>query len=231
MCKLENNIEEQRKWNDLSLWSDEGHEWSEHFGGTENLWFEFLLPRLEPFLKDNINILEIAPGQGRITNYLIDYTDDLIIVDMNDKLIDICKEKFKNFDNIKYYVNDGISLEFLEDNSIDFVISWDSFVHMHQEVIEKYIEQISKKLKIGGCGFIHHSNLKGGKDLSFDNICGRANNNALWFADKCKEYGMTIIKQEYVKWTKVHDIISTFKKSTGEIKVEIASIEKGKFNV
>jgi hypothetical protein len=44
------------------------------------------------------------------------------------------------------------------DASVDFVFSFDSFVHPDREVVEEYLRQLGKKLKIGGKGFIHHSN-------------------------------------------------------------------------
>lgn len=215
--KIENNIEEQKRWNDLSMWTDGGHEWSEGFGGTDKMWKNFLFPRLKPYLyidkKMIETILEIAPGQGRVTDYLLHFaTKKISIVDMNENLIDVCKEKFKNYSNIEYYTNDGLSLDFIEDDSIDLVFSWDSFVHMHQEVVENYIKQIATKLKKGGVGFIHHSNLGGGDDLSFNNVCGRANNSPQLFAENCEKYGLEIINQEYVTWNDVFDVISIFKK-------------------
>ena len=46
----------------------------------------------------------------------------------------------------------------IPDASVDFVFSFDSFVHPDREVVEAYLRQLGTKLKIGGKGFIHHSN-------------------------------------------------------------------------
>jgi hypothetical protein len=45
------------------------------------------------------------------------------------------------------------------DESIDFVFSFDSLVHVKREVVEAYLSELGTKLRIGGKGFIHHSNL------------------------------------------------------------------------
>jgi hypothetical protein len=46
----------------------------------------------------------------------------------------------------------------IADASIDFVFSFDSLVHPDRDVIEAYLRELGAKLKIGGKGFIHHSN-------------------------------------------------------------------------
>jgi ubiquinone/menaquinone biosynthesis C-methylase UbiE len=69
------------------------------------MWTEFLYPRLNKYT--NGHILELAPGHGRITKYLAMIADKLSIVDLNSECINACKEKFKIFDNIEYFVNDG----------------------------------------------------------------------------------------------------------------------------
>src|SRR5437667_12244438 len=55
--------------------------------------------------------------------------------------------------------NDGRSLSIFPDQSIDFVFSFDSLVHVKREIIEAYLSELGAKLRIGGKGFIHHSNL------------------------------------------------------------------------
>jgi hypothetical protein len=47
----------------------------------------------------------------------------------------------------------------LPDNSVDFVFSFDSLVHDRRDFIESYLHQLGSKLRVGGKGFFHHSNL------------------------------------------------------------------------
>jgi ubiquinone/menaquinone biosynthesis C-methylase UbiE len=103
-------------------------------------------------------VLEIAPGFGRWTAYLKELCDRLIVVDLSAHCIDACRRRFARDSHIEYHVNDGTSLEVVEDDSIDFAFSFDSLVHVEHDVISAYISQLARKLKPDGVAFLHHSN-------------------------------------------------------------------------
>jgi hypothetical protein len=144
-------------WNGAYQWSDGGDEWSEDFGGTEALWWFALYPRIHRFLPTSV-ILEIAPGYGRWTQFLIRHCQSLIAIDISSGCIEHCKTRFATCDHAKFFVNDGSSLAVVPDQSVDFVFSFDSLVHAEREVIKSYLSQLGAKLKPEGVGFIHHSN-------------------------------------------------------------------------
>lgn len=151
--------ENYSKWNSAAHWSDAGDEWSVFWGTSDVEWFGSILPRIRTFLPTR-KVVEIAPGHGRWTHYLAPLSQELHIVDLSDDCISRCKQRFSNLTNIHYHVNDGKSLpSAIEDQSVDFVFSFDSLVHCEMEVIASYFKEISKKLKPGGVAFIHHSNL------------------------------------------------------------------------
>jgi ubiquinone/menaquinone biosynthesis C-methylase UbiE len=207
-----NNVEEQRIWNDLGLWADGGHEWSKSFGTTENLWNTYLFDPLKKFRGKKI--LEIAPGHGRISQFLSILADELIVIDLNESCIEQTKKKLGN--HIKeYHVNDGLSLTSIPSNSVDLVFSFDSFVHMHQNVIKSYVKEISRVLVNGGHGFIHHSNFQQGQDYSFRNWGGRSNMTKELFESFVIENEMNILSQNTIKfnpegfWSGI-DILSFF---------------------
>ena len=139
-------------------WPDAGEEWSEWWGDTGAFWYGGILPRVHAFVPTG-TILEIAPGYGRWTHYLRRLCDQLVVVDLAERCIDHCRQRFAEDHHIDYFVNDGRSLEMIEDNSIDFVFSFDSLVHVEADVLESYLRQLSSKLKPNGVGFIHHSNI------------------------------------------------------------------------
>lgn len=118
----------------------------------------------ETFLLPNIangsTVLEIAPGCGRWTEFIIQKAAKVILVDLNPYCIDICKKRFSSFRNVSYHLNDGKSLAFIQDSSVDFIWSFDSFVHMEKDVIAAYFKEFSKVLKIGGRAVIHHAGRK-----------------------------------------------------------------------
>lgn len=145
-------------WDGRFKWDEEGEEWSRTWGGTDMEWYGALLPRIHRFVPTQ-TILEIAPGFGRWTQFLKEICKELIVVDLSTQCIQACQKRFARCSHITYYVNDGKSLDMIADNSLDFVFSFDSLVHVDDTVISAYVSQLSKKLKKDGAAFIHHSNL------------------------------------------------------------------------
>lgn len=139
-------------------WKDAGEEWSKPWGSSAAQWYGAILPRIRECLPAG-TILEIAPGFGRWTEYLKDQCEQLWIVDRVEECIEACRRRFADDSRLSYYVNDGRSLSMFPDDSIDFVFSFDSLVHPRREIVEAYLTELGTKLKIGGKGFIHHSNL------------------------------------------------------------------------
>jgi len=208
------NIEEQKYWNDEKIWSDGGHEWSGPFGTTESLWNTHIFDSIKEFRGKKI--LEIAPGFGRITQFLSILAGELLVVDLNPICIQKTKEKLGHH-VLAYFVNDGKSIPSVRKNSQDLVFSYDSFVHFHKNVIDEYLGEIYRVLKPGGHGFIHHSWLYGGNDLSFNNIAGRSNMNPDDFKFMVESHGMEIISQTQIQFESVGiwngtDCISIFRK-------------------
>jgi hypothetical protein len=125
---------------------------------------------------------------------------------LTEKCIEACRNYFKKYSHIKYYVNDGKKLDMVEDNSLDFVFSWDSLVHAESDVLESYITYLAVKLKPGGYGFIHHSNIGSFKNaetgqLTIENPHWRGTSmTAELFRRYCNDVGLTCVSQEIVNW-------------------------------
>ena len=208
------NIEEQRLWNLNSNWAIDGHEWSKSFGTTEELWNNQIFDKIKEFRGKKI--LEIAPGFGRITQFLSILAGELIVVDLNPICIEKTKSKLKHH-VLAYFVNDGKSIPKVRDNSQDLVFSFDSFVHMHANVTEEYVKEISRVLKPGGQAFIHHSWLYGGSDESTHNVAGRSNMSPEQFKTFVENNNMEIVSQNVIQFEPLElwngtDCISIFRK-------------------
>lgn len=152
-------VQENRSvWDDTYDWSNAGDEWSAPWGSAHMQWCGSILPRISAFVPA-ATILEIAPGYGRWTSYLKELCQQLVIVDLSERCIDRCRERFVGSTNISYHVNDGTSLDMVADRSIDFIFSFDSLVHAEDSVLQAYTAQIANKLRSDGVAFLHHSNL------------------------------------------------------------------------
>lgn len=150
--------ENKREWDGHYSWNKKGDEWSGPWKTTELQWFSSLLPRIHAHIPTD-TILELAPGYGRWTQYLKDFCNRLIVVDLSEECIEACKQRFASTNKIEYYVNDGKSLAMVGDASVGFAFSFDSLVHADASVMDAYIAQLSRILTDDGVAFLHHSNL------------------------------------------------------------------------
>ena len=221
--------ENKRIWDTVYNWKGGGEEWSMPWGGTDMEWYFTILPRIHSFVPAQ-TILEIAPGYGRWSQFLAGLCHNLILVDLSEKCIEACRDRFKPYSHIKYFVNDGGSLEMIPDGSVDFMFSFDSLVHVEDKVIEKYLSQVSRKLKKSGGGFIHHSNVGQNKVYYFfvnrmPNIVKLAlsalnrwrgySMSAEKFRTYAKNAGLHCVSQEIINWAndkRLIDCLSVFKK-------------------
>lgn len=195
------NIEEQRFWDSANNWSDGGHEWSSAFGTTENLWNNWIFNDIKPF--QGKTITEIAPGHGRITQFLSILAGKLTVIDLNPTCITATRQKLGNHVD-RYLIGDGKSLAGIEDLSQDLIFSFDSFVHMHANVTAAYLQEAYRVLKPGGMAWIHHSCLGGNaSELSFDNIAGRAAMDPTLFSNLALQAGLKVLEQRSIQFNPV----------------------------
>jgi SAM-dependent methyltransferase len=146
-------------WNAEYGWPEDGNEWSHAWGSKDAQWQASILPRIAPWLPAR-SILEIAPGHGRWSKFLIQQAGLRYRgVDLADSCVAFCKKCFVKHNNAEFFTNDGQSLSMIEDQSCDFVFSFDSLVHVEWNVLKNYIAEILRVLKRdSGMAFLHHSN-------------------------------------------------------------------------
>jgi SAM-dependent methyltransferase len=213
-------------------WKDAGEEWSERWGTSAAQWDGTILPRIKGYLPAP-TILEIGPGYGRWTHYLKDYCERLYVVDRAAECIEACRTRFAADPRVAGYVNEGGSLAMIPDRSIDFVFSFDVFVHIKREVVEEYLAELSRTLKIGGKGFIHHSNLGAYANSWRRHLPGSLTKlltkwhildedyhrtptmSAELFRTLCLKHGLVSARQELVNWRgrRLIDCFSWFERS------------------
>jgi methyltransferase family protein len=138
-------------------WPLGGDEWSAKWGSASSQWYGTLLPRIHQFLPARV-ILEIAPGMGRWTQFLIGHCDRLIGVDVADPCVEACQKRFAALDKASFHVNDGRSFPMVADRSVDLAFSFDSLVHVEADVLASYLGEIGRTLADEGVAFLHHSN-------------------------------------------------------------------------
>ncbi|MGE0445987.1 MAG: class I SAM-dependent methyltransferase [Vicinamibacterales bacterium] len=200
-------LENQARWTEHP-WEREGHEWSpgQAAAGGEMLWWRGLLPRIATHLPA-ASILEIGPGFGRWTQHLLHQCDQLTAIDLTERCVEHCRVKFASHPGFTAWTNDGESLDVVPDESVDFVFSFDSLVHAEAPVLRSYLRQLARKLRPGGTGFIHHSNLRAltGPTGTVPPWLTRTNwrgqtMSARLFREYCAEAGLRCQTQEVINW-------------------------------
>jgi len=207
-------------WDESYNWENDGDEWDGQAAFCGQPYRDWKNSIVETFIDPNIHVdshvLELAPGHGRWTEHIVHKVKHLVLVDLSPQCINFCRKRFAAFGNLEYHINDGKNLGMLKDHSIDFVWSYDSFVHMELDVIESYLKEFHRILTRGGKAIIHHANrlhsilwlqavlgsrgrwlymaLSMGKFRGHDG--DRSNVSKRLLAEKARDAGLTIIVQK-----------------------------------
>jgi len=229
----------KRMWDGEYHWANRGDGWSGPWGGPYMQWYGSIFPRIKQHIPTD-RILEIACGYGRWTQYLKDLCKNLVVVDLSNECIQASRQRFSEYSNIEYHVNDGKSLDMISDSSVDFIFSFDSLVHVDESVIKAYLSQFQRILNNNGVAFIHHSNLgeyyaRYSKIRSIPKLEGLLKKlgilekslfnrdftvDAVKVEALAKEYGLSCISQEIIPWqtkTMFIDCLSTIVKNNSSL--------------
>jgi SAM-dependent methyltransferase len=186
-------------WDGQYDWKTGGEQWSRWWGGSEFQWFGSLYPRLHRHLPTG-QLLEIAPGFGRWSKFLIGNCKRYIGIDVSQKCIDACQRTFSQFPHASFAKNDGLTLAGISSGSCNFVFSFDSLVHADLDVLQSYVPEILRVLSPDGAAFIHHSNLAA-LDNPGNELHARSGTvSAKKVAEAIGDAGGYVLIQELINW-------------------------------
>lgn len=156
---------------------------------------------------DLTNVIELACGRGRHVGKYLDKAGSVTLVDILDKNIRICRERFQIYDKVHYYCNNGFNLEQLPSEQYTALFSYDAVVHFEMMDIYEYLKDIYRVLVKGGKVLIHHSNYDKDYTASFINSPhGRSYMNAGIFAYLANRCGFHILEQKVIDWAEVQEL-------------------------
>ena len=110
---------------------------------------------LLPYVNPDQSAVEIGPGGGRWTRYLLGF-GHICAVDYHRPLLDELESNYRA-PHLSTLHNNGTDFPGIDDASIDFVFSFGCFVHLDLPVIEAYFRSIHRILKPSGCAVIQYS--------------------------------------------------------------------------
>lgn len=134
-------------------WSCRGEEWNASIEWKHAL-IEDVLKR---WISAGVAILEIGPGAGRWTEVLASRAARLILVDVSERPLELCRQRFADASNIAYVLSSGSDLPTVLDCSVDAIWSFDVFVHIAPRDQAAYLTEIARVLAPGGVAVIHHA--------------------------------------------------------------------------
>jgi SAM-dependent methyltransferase len=111
---------------------------------------------LEPYATPDAVALEIGAGGGRWTRYLL-AAREVIVVELNREFVEYLERRFPDArEKLRFYETSGYELRGIADESVDFVFSFGTFVHIDPEGIDEYLGEIRRVLRPGRVASLHY---------------------------------------------------------------------------
>jgi methyltransferase family protein len=89
--------------------------------------------------------LEIGPGGGRWTRYLLGFRK-LYVIDYYSELLEDVKRRFRR-PHVTFIKNNGTDFPGIDDHSVDYLFSFGTFVHLDTYLIEAYLNNMHPILR------------------------------------------------------------------------------------
>jgi SAM-dependent methyltransferase len=158
MASIQSN---RNTYNDPRTWNRCGDTWTFHAENCNqpyDTWKRSVVDTfLDPYLGPNIDALEVGPGYGRWSEFMVGQTRTLKLVDISVICIDACRERFgDDLPDDSFIVSDGRTLP-VPDESLDLVWSFGTFVHVDEPDVAAYLSECGRVLRPGGRFVIHHA--------------------------------------------------------------------------
>jgi SAM-dependent methyltransferase len=134
-------------------WSSAGEEWN-----ASAEWKQALVDCvLMAWIPQDGVVLEIGPGAARWSAVLQPRARRLILVDVTERPLALCRERFAAAANVEYVFSSGNDLPGVADSSVDAIWSFDVFVHVAPVDQAAYLAEVARVLTPGGVAVIHHA--------------------------------------------------------------------------
>jgi hypothetical protein len=118
-----------------------------HWGDPQKVgWLRFVRDEFVlPFVHPDRQGIEIGPGGGRWTRYMLTF-DRLYVIDFHQELLDELARNFRA-PALTLIRNNGADFPGIPSQSIDFVFSFGVFVHLDLPIIRDYLRNIHEVIK------------------------------------------------------------------------------------
>jgi SAM-dependent methyltransferase len=143
-----------------------GMEWGDPY--TDPTLSQVLHRFLLPFLAPQSVVLEIGAGGGRWSRHMAGRVGRLILVDGAPEF-ETAIRRMLDCRDLDFVVSAAGRLPRVPTAGVDFVFSFDTFVHFHPPLFDAYVASVGRVLRPGGHFTLHHARRYEGCD--FDPRC------------------------------------------------------------
>lgn len=121
--------------------------------------YAFIQRYIKPYVTPDTVALEIGPGGGRWTRYLLG-AKQITLVDIVPQFFDYLRQRFpEHVDKLRFYESQGSELNGIETASVDYLLTFDAFVHVEPPGIREYLHEIQRVLKPGAIAVVHYGDV------------------------------------------------------------------------
>lgn len=179
-----------------SYFQEAEEKWSMDIFWREDSVFNGMFQKL-----DADRIVELACGRGRHVPQYAMHAQEIVLVDVLEKNIAYCRERFRGEEKIRYYVNNGCDLRELPSCFCTALFTYDAMVHFEMMDIFQYLKETERVLCVGGRALFHHSNNSSDYRVTFST--GRHGRNYMSkdiFAYLANRAGLLVLEQQVIDW-------------------------------
>jgi ubiquinone/menaquinone biosynthesis C-methylase UbiE len=99
-----------------------------------------------PFVNPRHTAVEVGPGGGRWTRYLLGF-ERLYAVDYHEEMLTALRRNLRRASNVAYIKNSGTDFPGIPASSIHYLFSFGTFVHLDPPLIEEYLANMKAILR------------------------------------------------------------------------------------
>jgi SAM-dependent methyltransferase len=148
------------QWDARDPWTCDGDGWdgqARACGVPYADWKSGLMARYLPLFPRQGTMLEIGPGHGRWSEFLIGHAGMLVLCDIAPNCLDACRQRLAGRGRLRTHLSQAADLPPDLTAAVDGVWSFDCLVHVAPAECRRYLAEIARVLRPGGVAVLHHA--------------------------------------------------------------------------
>src|SRR5262245_28012514 len=102
-------------------------------------------------------VLEIGPGEGRWSQHIQPVCQRLILLDVSQRALELCKQRFHLATNVDFVLSTAGTTSDITADSVDLVFAYGVFVDFDIAWTKRFVTDFPRLLRPGGRVVLHHS--------------------------------------------------------------------------